>query len=110
MSTLGSRIRSERKRKNLSQEALADLTGINRVTITQLEGDKTTIRGENLLRLASAFGVRTEWLLWNKPPKFPDDLSNDLSPDEAALLRKYHGMNERQKSTLRAVADGMLPE
>lgn len=54
---LGRAVRDRRKRLGLSQSEAADLAGCSRLFISQLEGGKTTVRLDILLRLLNALGL-----------------------------------------------------
>jgi transcriptional regulator with XRE-family HTH domain len=62
--TLGERVLVHRRRCKLSQESLADLAGINKMTIWRLEkGAITDVKGAVLGKLATALGVSADYLL-----------------------------------------------
>jgi len=104
------RLKYIREKREMSQSALARFIRITASAISQME-DGTTKRAssENIFSLARALQVNPEWLATGEGEE-TSGVDTTLSPDEAALLRKYHMMDERQKAALRAVADGMLPE
>jgi transcriptional regulator with XRE-family HTH domain len=52
--TLGTRIRSRRLHRNLTQERLAERSGIDRSTIQRIEGGLNDPRYSHLLRIAEA--------------------------------------------------------
>jgi transcriptional regulator with XRE-family HTH domain len=60
---LGAAIRSERKLKGLSQEALADAAGIDRSHMGKIERGERNVTLLNLLRIATALGLRPSALL-----------------------------------------------
>jgi transcriptional regulator with XRE-family HTH domain len=63
-SRLGDRVRSARKRCGLSQQELADLSGVSLSLICKLEqGDRDTARTETLRKLAAAMEIPTTALL-----------------------------------------------
>ncbi len=66
MNTIGARLRATRQRRFLTQDELAESSGIKVVTISRIENDRqeshprlTTIR-----KLASALDVEAEWLMF----------------------------------------------
>jgi transcriptional regulator with XRE-family HTH domain len=70
--SIGHRIRTERKARDMSQEAMAKKLGISREAISQWEtGDILYLKPENLVRTARLFGVTVEWLVFGTPPKHP---------------------------------------
>jgi len=60
-----------RKRSGLTQQQLAELAGVGKNLVYELESGKTTVRWENLLRVLSVLNVRVEFRspltdLWEK--------------------------------------------
>jgi phage repressor protein C with HTH and peptisase S24 domain len=62
MGTLGSRIKSAREAKGLTQTALAKYCGVSRNSVSQWEKDETEPTGINLVKIARALGVSEVWL------------------------------------------------
>ena len=65
MSTIGKNIKNFRKQKKLTQKKLAELTGLNEVTIRSYEADKYRPKYDNLKKLARALGVQTHQLAYD---------------------------------------------
>ena len=63
MDTLGKRLREARKAARLTQQAVADHFGIDRVNVTQWEGDTTRPDQDRVPKLARLYGVDLEWLM-----------------------------------------------
>lgn len=63
MSTFGSRLRSARERKNLSQVGVYKKTGINNKTLSRYENDGTEPDADSLRRLADLYEVSVDRLL-----------------------------------------------
>jgi transcriptional regulator with XRE-family HTH domain len=55
---LGDSIRRERKKLNVSQEDFAEVCGVHRTYLGQLERGEKNISFSNVLRVAKAFKVR----------------------------------------------------
>lgn len=60
---LGAVIRAERKRRNLSQEALADAAGIDRSHMGKIERGERNLTLLNLVRIANALEHKPSTLL-----------------------------------------------
>ena len=60
---LGNKIRFERMKRDLSQEQLAELSGVSIRTISDIERGLTDIRYTNLFEIASAFKLSLSDLL-----------------------------------------------
>ena len=71
MEEVGQRIIERRKRMGLTQEALAELCDTTTQFVSYAETGKRAMRPENLMKLASALNVSTDYLLGkeSKPPK-----------------------------------------
>ena len=63
-SKFGSRVKRLRERKGWTQQQLADRSGVNRVTIANLErGRRAAVSLNNGARLAAAFGISLDVLI-----------------------------------------------
>ncbi len=60
---LGHKVRFERSRRNLSQEKLAELSGLSRRSISTLETGVDNIKFKNLAKIAKAFGLEIKDLV-----------------------------------------------
>lgn len=64
MSTFGERLKLARADCGMTQQELAERSGVNRVTIANLErGDVDSPRALTARRLAAALGIDTGWLM-----------------------------------------------
>jgi len=61
--SMGDRIRERRKELKMTQEALAKIAGVNRVTVTGWEKDDYQPNGANLQSLAEALKCNPVWLV-----------------------------------------------
>lgn len=60
---MGYRIKELREKKRLTQEELAEKSGVSRTTISNLENDSNkTVNTRTLSKIASALGVKLESL------------------------------------------------
>ncbi len=70
MSDFGLRIKKLRKHLGVSQQRLAELMGISRPTISQIENGERKVYADELIKLSEIFGVSVDSLLnLEKPPK-----------------------------------------
>lgn len=60
---IGKRIFDRRRHLSLSQELLAEKSGVTSQTISTAERGEKALRPQNLLKIASALGVSTDYLL-----------------------------------------------
>ncbi len=63
MTKAGERIKSLRKRNNLSLAILSKLTGLSKSAINRWENNKTDINGNAIVALAKFFEVTADYLL-----------------------------------------------
>ena len=61
--TIGSRIKEVRKLNRMTQEKLAELLGVSRVTISSWENDENAPTVDNIIYLSETFRVSTDYLL-----------------------------------------------
>ena len=62
-------LKTIRKSKGFTQQALADALGVERATVGMWEIGRNVPTVENLCRLADLFGVSTDALLGRRPVK-----------------------------------------
>lgn len=63
LTEMGNRILERRKKLGLTQEALAELSGLTTQFISYAESGKRAMRPENLMKISTALGVSTDYLL-----------------------------------------------
>lgn len=63
MATPGDRIREQREERRWTQEKLAQLAGMSKGFLSDLENNKANVSAEYLLRIANALGVSLDYLL-----------------------------------------------
>lgn len=79
MSTLGDRIKSERKTKKLTQEELGKLVGVGKSSVSQWESGLTkNMDGTNMVLTAKALGVSPDWLATGEGSKHIHDTSGAI--------------------------------
>ena len=63
MATTGDRIREIREERGLTQDRLAELAGISKGFLSDVENNKRNISSDNLLKIADALGASADYLL-----------------------------------------------
>lgn len=108
---LGERIRACRQKAGMSQEKVAELTGVSRQAVTKWEANQSAPNTKNLFRLAEIFGMTADLLLApeDEAPQSPAEEMYRLcrlEEERKAALRK----RERKRNLLIAlcVAAGYL--
>ena len=61
MNIIGKMIRFHRKKSGLSQEALAQLAGLGKTVIFDVENGKLSVRLETLLKILQILNIRLEF-------------------------------------------------
>ena len=64
--TLGEKLKSCRTKKKLSQEKVAELVGVSRQAVTKWENNQTVPNSNNLITLASIYGISLDELVTEK--------------------------------------------
>jgi y4mF family transcriptional regulator len=61
---IGEIIQAVRKKSGLTQKGLADLAGVGKTTVFDIENGKTSVRFSNVLRICRVLNIS----LWTKDP------------------------------------------
>ncbi len=113
MSTIGSRIRTLRRRTGLTQEAFAPTINISRGYLAKLEADIREPSKKLIRFIAEKYGVTIEWLLTGQGQEYIDGRSDAFpSPAQtmAETLRQRMASAEEQMATLKMQLAALLPE
>lgn len=91
------RIREARKFAGLSQAQVANILGIHRPSVTEIEAGNRRVSAEELARMAELFDVSVAWLVGKAPESIESDDPrvelaarelNRLKPDDLDRLLK----------------------
>lgn len=93
--SFSARIIALRRERGMTQQGFADATGIHAQQIKRYEANTSQPSAEALKKIATCFGVTTDWLLFEDAERGPsDDLRlqfeamNQLSTEEKAVARE----------------------
>ena len=93
--SLSARLIALRKDRGLTQQGLADATGIHVQQIKRYEAGSSEPSAEALRKIARTFAISTDWLLFEEGERAPsDDLAlqfeavQQLSDEERAVIRE----------------------
>lgn len=108
---IGQRIKQARlaRKPKMTQQQLADVILVSRPAVTQWEtGETKTLEGENLVRVARALGVTTEWLLYGVGPDLgePSPSKNGV----AVAANEAQGGLSQRALLLAQVFDQLSPD
>ncbi|NKI68107.1 XRE family transcriptional regulator [Collimonas pratensis] len=98
--TFGERLKEERTRLGLTQEALGAVGGIKKLAQISYEQDKRYPDAGYLIAMV-AIGVDVQYVLLGKPS------TEALSDDENELLAGYRGLDIRGKAGVLGMINGM---
>lgn len=96
LEAMGTRICTLRKKLEMTQEDLAELTNVTPQFISYAESGKRSIRAENLLRLSGALHVSADYIL----------TGNQVEKDFLPLIEKA----KRVSPALLKIVDALLTE
>ena len=94
---IGQRIKEVRTDKRLTQEYLANMTGVNVSHISNIETSKVKVSLTLLVQICNALGVTVDYLLEN-------EYHNPTSVIEKELLNMIKGMKKEKHETLLRIA------
>ena len=94
---IGTRIRTIRRERGLTQDELADQVGVSRSAVAQWETGRTGQVTGNLSRIAGVLGVNVEYLMVGDDKRAAADVRQG---DELALLRLYRECEPEDRQML----------
>ena len=81
MATTGDRIREIRESKRLTQDKLADLAGISKGFLSDIEHNNKNLSSQGLLRIANALGASVDFLLRGESQELIDNRPILITPN-----------------------------
>ena len=96
-SSIGQRIREVRNDKHLTQEYLANATGVNVSHISNIETNKVKVSLPLLVQICNALDITLDYLLEN-------EYHNPTSTLEKELLNTIKDMKKEKQETLLRIA------
>ncbi len=110
MNTIGQRIKFLRESLNLSQQEVADKTGISRGNISNYEKDRVSPAADTIIALCAYFDISSDWLLTgrergtngNNVENIVDALESKgsyikVSGEEGQIIRMYRNFPAEDK-------------
>ncbi len=106
MALFGARLRTLRRQRKLTQQAVADRLRVHRTTYTKYETGCVTPDQQGLVQLAEIFGVTVDFLLGRGDGEDMPRVNNDenlpmlLTLQEKVLVQMFRQMDRRQQNEL----------
>lgn len=102
---VGERIAEIRKSRGLTQENLAAIIGIARVTLADYERGRSRIYDEMIVRIAGALNVTTDRILGCKKQ---EEIKEIVSLRYTKRIREIEGMPEHDKRSILKTLDDLI--
>lgn len=101
MSFIGDNIKSVRENRRMTQDELAENSGVHRVTLAKYESGKSIPGADVLGRMAKALNVTADTLLSDGCAQQEYGyVINDFTPSESELLTLYRDLNDKGQDAL----------
>lgn len=98
--TIGERIRTLRKERNMTQEQLAQKIGVKRAVISKYENDCVCINVTNLEKISSVLGVTPSFLIgFDEKMLKPESFNNDELLEIKNSVWDLYKQNEKYKDS-----------
>lgn len=113
--TIGERIRYLRQiTNNLTQQKLADATGISRGNLSNYESDRFKPASDAIIAIATYFGVTTDWLLTGKEDYYLKSNQNHnhmtLTDNEEQLITLFRKLKHDDKLKIEGIIEFKISE
>ena len=100
LDTVGQRINYIRTEKGLTLERLADLAGLSKSFLWEVERDRSGISGKRLLQVANALGASLDYLLRGEPTPSEYQPQSIEMPRMLSEVAEELGLTHRQTMML----------
>ena len=106
------RIKQLRNEKNINQDVLAKLLGLEIAGISKLETGRVPLKDEYIVKLAEYFGVSTDYLLGKSDIRNPEKAQDDpLGLAKSGFsMDNYTPPTEKQKEQIRDLLEVILKD
>lgn len=100
------RIKQLRSEKNINQDILAKLLGLEIAGVSKLETGRVPLKDEYIVKLAEYFGVSTDYLLGKSDVRNPEKV--DIDKADVAFASGIKGLNETNKMIIKNTIEALL--
>ncbi len=95
MSSIGERIKSQRKKLGLTQPQIKELADISSGTLSDIENGKALPATPSLIKLSKALKCSIDWILIGEPPISEGSLVSDKRENE--LLNNFRMLSAEEQ-------------
>ena len=100
------RIKQLRNEKNINQDVLAKLLGLEIAGISKLETGRVPLKDEYIVKLAEYFGVSTDYLLGKSDIRNSEEINIDEA--DIAFAQGIKGLNDTNKMIIKNTLEALL--
>lgn len=100
------RIKQLRNEKDIKQDVLAKLLGLEVAGISKLETGRVPLKDEYIVKLAEYFNVSTDYLLGKSDIRNSEKINIDEA--EVSFLTGVKGLNETNKMIIKNTLEALL--
>lgn len=105
------RIKQLRNERNINQDVLAKLLGIEIAGISKLETGRVPLKDEYIVKLAEFFGVTTDYILGKSDIRNPENIEIDTDKLYIGLsTNDYENITDKQKEQITELARLILKD
>lgn len=105
------RIKQLRSEKNINQDVLAKLLGLEVAGISKLETGRVPLKDEYIVKLADFFNVSTDFLLYKSDMRNAEKMSRDNNKLEIDIsVNDYTKITDEQKNKIKDYAIYILKD
>lgn len=100
MDSIGKRIKHLRDELKLSQQEIADITGISRGNISNYEKGRVVPAADTIIAFARYFNVSTDWLLTGAEKA---NIRTEVTGEEKEMLKMYRDLSPDDKEFIKQI-------
>ena len=106
------RLKQLRKEKNINQDVLAKILGIEVAGISKLETGRVPLKDEYIIKLSEYFNVSSDYLLGKSDIRKPEIQNEDLLDLAKVGFTKdnYNPPSDKQKEQIRTILETILED
>lgn len=104
------RIKQLRNEKNITQDVLAKLLGLEIAGISKLETERVPLKDEYIIKLSNYFDVSTDYLLGNSDIRKPEEINKSSIPEIRRIERGAINMSQEDREKMVRIIEATFEE